>query len=642
VVNQWVRLQAGAFQAYGGSVYVFGTCSLDDPTPDDSTADAITLNSNDDGSITVGDASGDSSVGTYARTFASPATTYVRSHGGDDSVDASGMTGAQADCALVVLDGSGYDTVTGGTCATDVVAGGGGFSFSGPAEGDAFIFAGDSPLGPSGITMTTTGGQLIDLTLDFSQLGEPINLDLGQSAQQTLNGLLNLTVSLGDNACAVYGTPYDDTIASGPEREIVYNGGGIEPMAVGPRYVVDSIYGDGGNDTLVANGPANLNNSGGDTTFIVNGPYDVWISGADGFNTLVANDAAGNPTMDGVNAVWDDSHSVVAWWYDGAVQAVEIGGAYTFLGGGSSATPVSENIPDGSNLTVAGGTQLDLGDGTVNLGSLTVTGGSTIFAGSITAASYAIQGGTIYADLGDPAGAAASLTVGGNVTLVGQNTYTGGTTVQAGTLVFSSPSAAPSSGILTVNSGGMVVLGALGGAAAGASTATAIRTAPASVASAAGTSVRTATPASDAAATLAAEMSISSADTLPRSVNSSPRTAISAVAAAGPSVSEVVSLPASQEGPRCVPLPVGAARLPFDRIEETAVANVKAGGSALFTTAEQTHALDVALQSRQVGPTRIGTLHDLGFAHDRSRHYPARKHETPEYLADAALVLVVL
>ena len=48
--------------------------------------------------------------------------------------------------------------------------------------------------------------------------------------------------------------------------------------------------------------------------------------------------------------------------------------------------------------------------------------------------------------------------------LTGTNTYTGGTTVTSGTLDFSTPNATPSEGIVTVNAGGYVVLGALLGA----------------------------------------------------------------------------------------------------------------------------------------------------------------------------------
>ena len=65
--------------------------------------------------------------------------------------------------------------------------------------------------------------------------------------------------------------------------------------------------------------------------------------------------------MNGGNYCISDNSGCVASWGPSQVQEVVLNGAYTFLGGGS--TPVSENIPDGANVTVAGGTQLDLGDG---------------------------------------------------------------------------------------------------------------------------------------------------------------------------------------------------------------------------------------------------------------------------------------
>ena len=223
---------------------------------------------------------------------------------------------------------------------------------------------------------------------------------------------------MNENACLVVGTPYDDTMKTGASDQAYLIGGG-------------------GNDTLEANGPGvchfndtagdTLVGGGGDTTYVVDGPYDVQITPSSDFNTLVVNDATGNPQLNtSDDCIYDDS-GCVAWWSPYAVQDADINGNYTFLGGGSS--PVSENIPNGANVTVSGGTQLDLGDGTVNLGSLTMTDGSSVFAGSITANSYSIQDSTIYADLGDPIGATANLTADGNVTLVGQNTYTGLTTI---------------------------------------------------------------------------------------------------------------------------------------------------------------------------------------------------------------------
>ena len=48
----------------------------------------------------------------------------------------------------------------------------------------------------------------------------------------------------------------------------------------------------------------------------------------------------------------------------------------------------------------------------------------------------------------------------GKLVLSGSDSYTGGTTVASGTVQFTSPEAVPTTGIVTVNAGGRVVLGA--------------------------------------------------------------------------------------------------------------------------------------------------------------------------------------
>ena len=62
--------------------------------------------------------------------------------------------------------------------------------------------------------------------------------------------------------------------------------------------------------------------------------------------------------------------------------------------------------------------------------------------------------------------------------LTGTNKYTGGTTVSGGTLDFAGPAASPTAGILSVNSGGYVVLGTLVTASASASAENSVDQAP--------------------------------------------------------------------------------------------------------------------------------------------------------------------
>ena len=83
--------------------------------------------------------------------------------------------------------------------------------------------------------------------------------------------------------------------------------------------------------------------------------------------------------------------------------------------------------------------------------TLSATGGTTTFSGNIAGGSGL---GTL------------SLVMSGSgvQVLAGTNTYTGGTDVTGGTLDFAGPAATPSTGIIAVEPGGYVVLGALLGA----------------------------------------------------------------------------------------------------------------------------------------------------------------------------------
>ena len=202
--TQWVRLQVGEFACGAGSnaapfvVYALGNASLDGPTPDDPTAQTFTISENSTaaGQFTVSvngpaDASGDGST-TRQFQYSDPnggtyASVYVSGHNGADTITASALGGLGMD-GLTVVDGAGDDTIDGPDCMTTLIAGSGGYSFSGPGGGnDDFVFAGGGMLGTSDIDLTEPAV----VTLDFSGLGEGINLDLGQSGPQFLNGLVS-------------------------------------------------------------------------------------------------------------------------------------------------------------------------------------------------------------------------------------------------------------------------------------------------------------------------------------------------------------------------------------------------------------------------------------------------------------------
>jgi fibronectin-binding autotransporter adhesin len=107
-------------------------------------------------------------------------------------------------------------------------------------------------------------------------------------------------------------------------------------------------------------------------------------------------------------------------------------------------------------LTVAGGI-LDLGADTETIGALTLTGGSIINGSLSSSTSYGMQAGSVSANLLGTAALTKSGT--GTVTLSGTNTYTGLTTVSAGTLALSGGAAMANGSDVTVSGGSLSLSG---------------------------------------------------------------------------------------------------------------------------------------------------------------------------------------
>ena len=126
-------------------------------------------------------------------------------------------------------------------------------------------------------------------------------------------------------------------------------------------------------------------------------------------------------------------------------------------------------------LSLQGGV-LDLTAGTAGAfgGKILVGSGGTLAASSGTLQNVTEILGNVTISGTTASGTPMALTKSdsGLLVLAGTNTYTGGTTVSSGTLDFSTPAATPSEGILTVNPGGYVVLGALVGISSPATEAT--------------------------------------------------------------------------------------------------------------------------------------------------------------------------
>ena len=179
----------------------------------------------------------------------------------------------------------------------------------------------------------------------------------------------------------------------------------------------------------------------------------------------------GNTTVPGSGTVTINS---------GAALALAPTGTYSTVAGWLNSGKITAASAGALALIAASDTETISMSGYPNL-SLGASGNAT-FSGAFTPSgtTYRLGGGGGRLTFSPAITGATSLNVSGRgaVVLTGSNKYTGGTTVSGGTLDFAGPKATPSTGILTINSGGYVVLGALVGSSASATAETSDDQAP--------------------------------------------------------------------------------------------------------------------------------------------------------------------
>jgi autotransporter-associated beta strand protein len=149
-----------------------------------------------------------------------------------------------------------------------------------------------------------------------------------------------------------------------------------------------------------------------------------------------------------------ESRSLLSVTITGTVTGTYTAAAYDFECGGQVDMPSS--VSTGTDVTVGGGTTLDLGNEPFAVGTLTLLDGSVV-DGSLSAGAYDLQNGTLSASLGGDG----AVTVDGYGTVLlnaEQNTYSGGTAVESGILEALTPAALP--GYDTPNSSTAVAAGA--------------------------------------------------------------------------------------------------------------------------------------------------------------------------------------
>ena len=191
----------------------------------------------------------------------------------------------------------------------------------------------------------------------------------------------------------------------------------------------------------------------------------IWNAPANGdWATTNWGSASAYPTLS-ANAVVDTPYNVTV---DASQAAngltVSNGGQVAIASGGSLTVATDVNVASGGTITVADGgslatSSLNLADGTLQTQgtfdtstAVTLEGTDRFDTSGVATLSGSVNNGAVAGLL--------FKTGSGTLIVSGASHYTGGTTVNDGTLVFSGASPTPSTGILSVGPGGMLVLGA--------------------------------------------------------------------------------------------------------------------------------------------------------------------------------------
>jgi autotransporter-associated beta strand protein len=143
---------------------------------------------------------------------------------------------------------------------------------------------------------------------------------------------------------------------------------------------------------------------------------------------------------------------------------VILSGANAFTGpttvsGGTLRLGASNALPGSSNVTVQGGSTLDIGTSNTNAGTVTLADGTiTGTTGILTGLGYDVRKGTVTAKLGGTAGLTKTTT--DTVTLAGANSYNGPTAISGGILRATSGTGLPAASNLMLSGGALESIGA--------------------------------------------------------------------------------------------------------------------------------------------------------------------------------------
>ncbi|MFZ1628177.1 MAG: calcium-binding protein, partial [Anaerolineae bacterium] len=345
----------GVYHLGASPVYVHGADATDDSltVSGDGTTISVTFNGS-----------------SYAYATSDVTALSVRAHGGNDSVDASGLTAPRPS---MLFGGVGNDQLTGGAgndllrggLGDDTLGGGLGNDTLAGAEGNDILNGGDGNdtlVGRDG-NDTLDGGAGND-TASYQVASAGIALDLGAGVASN-DGFGNSDVLVVGTIENVNGSNFDDVISGDGNANRLNGNNGSDTLAGGAGADTinggngnDLLAGDGGGDAIYGNAGNDTMNGGDDNDTLVggteSGPNDDIMNGGNGDDTLSGQ--VGNDTLDGgagADKVFGDAGNDILYagggcGGDGALDTVKGGSgadtAYDVLSGPDAVNSVESVV----------------------------------------------------------------------------------------------------------------------------------------------------------------------------------------------------------------------------------------------------------------------------------------------------------
>lgn len=365
------------------------------------------------------------------------------------------LTGGTLSLTGTSLGNNALATVTGTTTIDTVLAGSGGLTKSGVgtlALGGASTLTGTVAV-TAGTLATTTAGVIADSAI----------VDVSAGSVFRLGGSDTVAAILGSGTVDVQAhTLTANTTVAGTFAGIIQGTGGFTKAGVDTLTLSDANTYTGA--TTVNGGTlatASANRIADASAVTVDAAGTLALGGDE---TVASLAGAGTVALGGNTLTTGDGSSTFSGAIGGSGSVTKAGaGTFTLSGvntyggttrveAGTLALGANDVLSGSTTVQVAGGT-FDLATFTDTVGSFTISSGSVTGAGTLTAATYALSGGSVAGNLG-----AGSLTATGAPSLVGTSAATAVDLV-SGTFTLGSAGRLTGAAALTGSSGAVLTLG---------------------------------------------------------------------------------------------------------------------------------------------------------------------------------------